>query len=299
MSYKCRNRRPFRKLKPDSTTGRDELSNQFSLKSLGIFFSLALMGTTMVGYAVLREIKLHAARKLIQNCEGKENCSGRIDALERLVKAKRSLQSSDLSQAQLYFANLSSAQLQNADLSGARLSSAQLQNADLSSARLSNAQLNFINLTHAKLFDAQLDRADLSSASLYFADLNHANLNYARLNYAQLNYAQLSHASLDSADLNYTDLSHANLDSADLNLANLYNANLEQANLYHANLIEVHNLTPAQIKSACYWETAMYRGDFDNEKKIWLVDKKLNQQYLEQLKQDRTSNPKHPVNCHF
>ena len=308
MSYNCQDRRPVHKPKLNLTTASSELRDQFSPKSLGIFFSLFLMGTAIVSYYVVREIQLRAARQLIQNCAGQENCTGRIDALERLVKAKRSLQSSDLSQAQL---------------SGANLSSAQLQDADLSGARLSNAQLNFTNLTHAKLSEAQLDRADLSSASLYFADLNYANLNYARLNYAQLNYAHLSHASLDSADLNYTDLSganldsadlyhasldsadlnytdlsRANLDSADLNLANFYHANLEQANLYHANLIEVHNLTPAQIKSACYWETAMYRGDFDNEKKIWLVDEKLNQQYLEQLKQDKASNPKHPLNCH-
>ena len=84
------------------------------------------MGTAIVSYYVVREIQLRAARQLIQNCAGQENCTGRIDALERLVKAKRSLQSSDLSQAQLSSANLSSAQLQDADLSSANLSSAQL-----------------------------------------------------------------------------------------------------------------------------------------------------------------------------
>ena len=161
MSYNCQNKRLVHKLKPDSTSGRGKLSHQFSLKSLGIFFSLALMGT-MVGYFVVRESQLRATRKLIQNCEGQENCTGRIDALERLVKAKRSLQSSDLSQAKLYFANLPSAKLQNADLSSANLSSAKLQNADLSSANLSDARLNLTNLTHAKLSYAQLDRVDLS-----------------------------------------------------------------------------------------------------------------------------------------
>ena len=50
MSYNCQNEGLVHKLKPDSTSGRDELSNQLSLKSLGIFFSLALMGTAIVSY---------------------------------------------------------------------------------------------------------------------------------------------------------------------------------------------------------------------------------------------------------
>ena len=323
MSENFQDKRPFPKLKLNSPTAKGKKSNQFSRKGLGIYFFFSLLVTALVGYFLVREIQLNATKKLIQDCEGQKNCPGRIEALEKLVKAKRSLISVDLSQARLYFAQLSGAQLQAANLSSAQLSSAHLDSADLSSAQLSDAQLNLTNLTHAQLAYANLERADLSSASLYLANLTHAQLNYARLNYAQLNYADLHDASLDSADLNYADLEHTNLehtdlyhanfdsanleyadlhdadlDSADFNLANFAHVNLEQANLYHANLIEVHNLTPSQIKSACYWETAIFRGEFDNEQKTWLVNEKLNQQYIEQLKEDRASNPQHLIACH-
>lgn len=323
MNHNSQERQPFKKLKLNPRKVRRVKNFQFSDKFLGVFLFLSLMGTAMVGSFVIREIKLSITWKLIQDCKGEEKCQGRIEALEKLVKAKRSLKSSDFSQTQLYFAKLSHAQLNHADFSHAKLSSAKLDYADLSNASLDSAQLNHANFSHANLSGTNLDNADLSNSSLYFTDLSNAQMNYAQLNYAQLNYANLDNASLDSAQLNYTNLSNASLDSADLyhadldnadlslanlyhadldnanlSLANLYHANLEEANLYHANLIEVHNLKPSQIKSACYWETAAYRGKFDNEKKNWRVDEKLNQEYLEQLKQDKASNPKHPVDCH-
>ena len=44
---------------------------------------------------------------------------------------------------------------------------------------------------------------------------------------------------------------------------------LPRANLKNANLIEARNLTPPQIKSACYWEKAFYKGNWDNKNYKW------------------------------
>ena len=322
MSDNFQDRSSSPKLKLNSPTAPGKKSADLSRKGLGIFFFFSLLVTALGGYFLVREIQLKATRKLIQDCEGQENCPGRMEAVERLVKVKRSLRAADLSQARLYFAQFSGAQLPDANLQSAKLSSADLKSADLRSANLEQAQLNLTNLSRAKLSSANLDSADLSSASLYFADLRSANLESAHLNYAELNYADLFGASLDSAHLNYADLSHAdlfgasldsasldgadlkgadlsyaNLEQADLNFANLEQANLYHANLEQANLIEVQNLTPAQIKSACYWSTAIYRGQFDRQAQNWLVDEQLNQQYIKQLKQDRDSNPQHLLAC--
>lgn len=52
------------------------------------------------------------------------------------------------------------------------------------------------------------------------------------------------------------------------------------------------------FKSACNWEKAIYKGYKDTEKFFeWIVDEKANQQYIEQLKQDKASDPKTPVDC--
>jgi len=63
------------------------------------------------------------------------------------------------------------------------------------------------------------------------------------------------------------------------------------------NYAKAKNLTPAQIKSACNWSTALYRGKFDSDKLTWIVDEKANQQFIQQLKQDKASEPKEPVDC--
>jgi hypothetical protein len=78
---------------------------------------------------------------------------------------------------------------------------------------------------------------------------------------------------------------------------NFKELDLSKSNLIGANLIDVENLTPAQIKSACNWEEAIYKGDWDWNNDKAIVDKVANQKYIESLKQDKTSNPQEPVNC--
>ena len=120
------------------------------------------MGTAIGGYFIVREIQLNSDKRLIQNCEEKVYCPGRIEALERLVKAQRSLKS---------------------------------------------------------------------------------------------------------------------------------------YNLESAILIESKNLTYSQIKSACYWAKAIYKGHYDDKNYKWIVDEKANQQYIQKLKQDQASEPQEPVDC--
>ena len=333
------------------------------IKSLGIFLVIPLMGTVMVGYFVVREIQLNSDKKLIRECEGKEYCDGRIEALERLVKANLSLksynlESSDLVRANLRFADLVRTNLESADLVRTNLSSANLYGADLQSANLYGANLQSANLYGtdlqsanlyvANLYGANLQSANLQSADLYGTDLQSANLYGANLQSASLRAttidqntkldpkwrkvweivnqgaeaqdlyganlesanlygadlvrANLSSARLWGADLRDAslwgaDLSSANLIRANLSSADLSSANLSSADLQSANLIEAKNLTPSQIKSACYWEKAFYKGSWDNENYKWIVDKKANTEYIEELKQDKNSAPERPVDC--
>ena len=57
------------------------------IKSLGVLLIIPLIGT----YFIVQEINLNGDKNLIQDCFEKTHCIGRIQALERLVKAKKSL----------------------------------------------------------------------------------------------------------------------------------------------------------------------------------------------------------------
>ena len=309
-----------------------------TIKSLCLFLIVPLIGTAIGGYFVVKEIELNADKKLIQECQEKEYCSGRIQALERLVKADKNLRFYNLYGANLERANLYGANLERANLYGAKLYGANLERANLNGANLNSAKLiESTNLKGADLNDADLNGADLNGADLNGADLKGADLNGADLKGADLNGANLERVYLKGANLNGADLNGANLErvylkSANLNGANLeranlngailWGANLNGANLERANLkdvylkdvylkdvrfnganlnntylIEVQNLTNSQIKSACYWEEAVYKGNWDYESYQWIVDKKANRQYIEKLKQDKASDPKKTVDC--
>ncbi len=392
------------------------------IKSVGLLLLIPLIGTTIGGYFVVREIPLNADKRLIRDCEGKEDCPGRIEALARLVEANRSLKSynlesanfksvnlsdaalgsANLGDATLESANLKSATLESANLESANLKSANLESANLKSANLESANLKSANLESANFESAILKSANLESATLKSATLKSANLESANLGDADLKSANLESANLGDADLGDADLGDAdlksanlidtnlksanlvdadlgdadlksanlidtnlfdadlksanlksanlksatlfdanlkstNLESANLESANLESANLESANLESANLIgtnlflvnlksanlesanlesaklffaslksanlksayliEVQYLTPSQIKLACDWEKALYKGHYDNKNNQWIVDEQANQQYIEQLKQDKTSDPQEPVDC--
>jgi hypothetical protein len=113
-------------------------------------------------------------------------------------------------------ANLSNADLFGADLRGANLSNADLRGANLSNANLSNADLRCANLSNADLFGANLRGANLFGANLFGANLRNADLRDADLRCANLSNADLRGANLSNADLCGANLRGANLSNADL-----------------------------------------------------------------------------------
>ena len=123
-------------------------------------------------------------------------------------------------------------------------------------------------------------------------NLDHTNLEEVNLSNADLYRINLSYSNLEKANI-----SQANLKSANLDHANLKSANLERANLSSAIMIDTKNLTPTQIKSACNWEKAFYQGRFDSDYSKWIIDRQANQEFIQQLQQDKDSDPKQPVDC--
>ena len=131
-----------------------------------------------------------------------------------------------------------------------------------------------------------MEKTSLTIANLEGADLNSANLGFANLRGANLRNADLNSVNLGFANLRGANLGFANLRDANLRGANLRDANLRGANLSSAKLIYFINLTPSQIKSTCYWEKAIYKSYKEENKK-----------YIEELKKEKSSEPKYPVDC--
>jgi uncharacterized protein YjbI with pentapeptide repeats len=164
---------------------------------------------------------------------------------------------------------------------------------------LYQAQMSKANLTNSDLSGGVLIKAELGNANLSYADLSYAVLSIANLRIANLSYANLSYANLSIADLGYADLSNANLSIADLSNANLSNANLSNAYLTGASLDEVQNLTNKQIKTTCKWDEAIYtEAEWDNAQYKWMPkDSVKNQKKIDEIKNDKASDPKIPPIC--
>ena len=230
--------------------------------------------------------------------------------LENSFLIAANLFGANLESANLNFAHLESANLKSANLNKASLIEANLKSAILKFANLESANLNFANLenTHfyrASLYDANLKSANLSSSNLYDANFNFANLESASLENANLEsthfyranlyFANLENANLENANLNYANLNYANIKSANLEDADLENVNLENVNLSFAK-----NLTNTQIKSACNWKNAIYTKAqaYRDNKGLWISeDPKANQRRIDEIKQDKASDPRKPPDC--
>ncbi len=115
---------------------------------------------------------------------------------------------------------------------------------------------------------AQLQDADLSGHDLSRRYLGSANLRGANLRGANLFMTDLSGACLVGADLSGADLSGANLMHADLRDATLVGTNVLVADLNNAILLgtklqKIRNLTPEQILTTVYDNTAEFDEDND------------------------------------
>ncbi|MBE9264307.1 pentapeptide repeat-containing protein [Microcystis sp. LEGE 00066] len=205
----------------------------------------------------------------------------------------------DLSRTNLRGAKLNGADLKGANLDGANLNGAKLWVANLNGANLNGANLNGAKLWVAYLNGAFLEEANLKRANLNGAKLIGANLNRANLNRANLNRANLEEAKLNGAILNGANLNEANLNRANLNRAKLNRAKLNGANLNRANLNRAEDLYPEQIKSACFWERAIYtEAKWDKDKKLWVAaDREANKREIDKLKRDKNSDPRNPIDC--
>jgi len=122
-------------------------------------------------------------------------------------------------------------------------------------------------------------------ANLSKAILSEADLSGAKLGGSLLREAILREADLREADLGGADLSGANLIGANLRGANLKGANLRGANLKGAKLSGA-KLSDQQIKLACDWEHAFY-----------VEDKSENDEKVQALKQDTSSDPEQCPDC--
>ena len=243
-------------------------------------------------------------------------------ALERLLRNKLSLagfnlQDVNLSNANLQEANLSSASLQGANLEqanlqGANLSLASLQGVNLEQANLQRANLSLASLQKAYIPYAKLQRTylieanfqeanmpytKLQGADLSYANFQEANLSLANFREANMPYAELQEANLSYANLQEVNLEQANLQGANLSYANLQGANLSYANLQGVNLWQANNLTSEQIKSACFWEKAIYKGKWNSQMETWVAIEAHNTNFIEELKKDTASDPKEAPDC--
>ena len=104
-------------------------------------------------------------------------------------------------------------------------------------------------------------------------------------------------AYLGEINLCGVNLFRANLQHADLFRAMLQEANLLGANLQNAILIETKNLTLKQIKSTCFWDRAIYKGEWNKKKLTYVAIEPDNTNYIEELKDDTVSDLGRPTNC--
>ena len=109
--------------------------------------------------------------------------------------------------------------------------------------------------------------------------------------------SDLSSANLSGAQLRSANLRSANLIDADLIDANFNGAKLIGANLKGANFTITKNLTNKQIKSACFWDEAIYKRKWNKEKKTWITIEPDNTNFIEELKKDKSSDPEKQPDC--
>ena len=146
-----------------------------------------------------------------------------------------------------------------------------LRDAELDRFIFNHANLSGVNLSGVNLSGANLSGANLLGANLSGANLERANLSGAELGETNLERANLLGADLERANLERAYLGQANLTGANLERVKLTKANLEATNLTGANLTHVQNLTPKQLKLACFWSQAIYQED-EQENQRYIQD---------------------------
>jgi uncharacterized protein YjbI with pentapeptide repeats len=147
-----------------------------------------------------------------------ENLRGLALAGRSLIEAH--LRGVDLSEANLYEAELDRAQIESVNLVGARLVKASIADAFLRDVELKGSDLTEATLDGAELRNCELFSAILSSASLVKVHANECRFECADFSAANLVKCYFSACSLRNANLTGADMSFAVFRDADLREAN-------------------------------------------------------------------------------
>lgn len=278
---------------------------------IGFFSIIFLIGAIVGGYFLVREIQLYSHKRLIKGCQGKEFCEGRTGALTKLVRAGKSLKDYNLEKANIRHANLHGADLRNANLEDAYIEDVRFFGAYLTRAKIRDAIIGndqpgrfSKDFRHPNFEGANFKNASLKDVIVYDASFKNANFEGVSFKNVQFFGSNLEGANLKGVNLQYPNFSSSS--AVNLNGANLEGAilsgNGEAIGSFHgANFknVEVRSgtLVGSLVKSACYWDTGIYRGNWDSQKNKWVADREANQEYIEKLKQSKASDPKNPVDC--
>lgn len=252
--------------------------------------------------------------------------------LDNASLIEANLSSADLKKVNPINAQLNNINLSSADLSGANFEGYNFKGANFTKAKLFNVNLNNIHTYEANFSYADIGDHDYGIANFNNADLNQANFSNANLLYVNFKGAYLASANFSNAEFGYIDFSDTNLSGANFGDSNLANLNFKNArfgranlsgldlsnadlsgasfiktnlsdvrlncaNLNKAYLVRAKNLTPQQIKSACNWEKAIYKSKFNQKTRTWDAKEPDNTEFIEELKKDKSSNPKEEPDC--
>ncbi|MEL7417139.1 MAG: pentapeptide repeat-containing protein [Cyanobacteria bacterium J06555_3] len=265
------------------------------LGKLGNLAIVVAIITFILGENIRRNNEVFSAWQTITSAHGQSGSGGRIKALEFLNS--RPLRFPWVGWTKDLFWDEKTGECQEKLVFGRRWSRESL----VGLSAPNKAYLSKINLCNADLKEANIQDANLRSANLQNAALGGANLQDTILGGANLQYSDLWNTNLQNAALWRANLQDAFLGGANLQNANLGNANLQNANLWDTNLqnafLEGANLTETQIKSACFWDQAIYKGKWNNEQRKFVAFEPDNTDYIKKLKQNTASNPQEAVNC--
>ena len=164
--------------------------------------------------------------------------------------------------------------------------------ANLSYADLSGVYITETSFKNANFYNTNLVATHFASNELDGSSFHNANLSRAIFS---VYYGSSPSTTLIGADFSNANLKGSSFDS----YTNFKNTNLTGANLAGAIIIRPENLTPTQVKSACNWEDATYNFDPNRHPHLQKAEEDLSttQKYIQQLKQDRASDPKEPIDC--
>ncbi len=115
---------------------------------------------------------------------------------------------------------------------------------DLSNQNLWWANLPFANLHHANLVSTNFYFAKLSNANLSKANLSYANLIEANLEETDLAYTIFAGANLNSSNIQYANLFFADLSDADMSNMKNWDSAFWLAARYNANTIFPEGMNP-------------------------------------------------------